>query len=169
MRLLSTLLLNGVRSPSSQLRMCLRAGRLNDKWEQDFAKPNRQASLPASFRRPDTAEVAYRRRVYRSDPMNMAEIALTPKATQMLISWRRLRLSGFDMGPASAQMMARYRMPRAAQSTHDNGAHRIIRSVTRVFPKQGNLFAFYIEKPDTSTLFPWLVNSSEFNRSYVGI
>jgi SAM-dependent methyltransferase len=38
-----------------------------------------------------------------------------------------------------------------------------------IFHKQGNLFAFYIEKPDASRLFPWLKSPTEFNREYVGI
>jgi SAM-dependent methyltransferase len=37
---------------------------------------------------------------------------------------------------------------------------------TRVFPKQGNNFAFYIQKPDDASLFPWLKSRTEFNDQY---
>lgn len=39
---------------------------------------------------------------------------------------------------------------------------------TKVFKTQGNQFAFYVEKPAESTLFPWLNSRTEFNRKYTG-
>lgn len=44
----------------------------------------------------------------------------------------------------------------------DKGIHLF----ARVFPKQGNLFAFYIPKPDAGSLFPWLKSHTEFNEQY---
>jgi SAM-dependent methyltransferase len=36
----------------------------------------------------------------------------------------------------------------------------------RCFPKQGNLFCFYIQKPDEHSLFPWLKSRTQFNEQY---
>lgn len=44
-----------------------------------------------------------------------------------------------------------------------------VRGVARVFKKQCNLFAFYIQKPDDSQLFPWLKSRTEFDQNYPGL
>jgi SAM-dependent methyltransferase len=44
----------------------------------------------------------------------------------------------------------------------DNG----INLFARAFPKQGNLFAFYIPKPNERCIFPWLKSRTEFNEQY---
>jgi SAM-dependent methyltransferase len=44
-----------------------------------------------------------------------------------------------------------------------------VTAVAKAFQKQGNLFAFYVEKPGDSALFPWLKSRTEFNREYNGI
>jgi ubiquinone/menaquinone biosynthesis C-methylase UbiE len=49
------------------------------------------------------------------------------------------------------------------------GAKHLVELSTRVFQKQGNLFAFYIEKPADTVLFPWLKSRTEFNPRYQGI
>lgn len=40
---------------------------------------------------------------------------------------------------------------------------------TRLFKTQGNLFAFYIEKPAETALFPWMKSRTEFDSRYGGI
>jgi SAM-dependent methyltransferase len=35
-----------------------------------------------------------------------------------------------------------------------------------VFPKQGNLFGFYVPKPNDGSLFPWLKSRTQFNEEY---
>jgi SAM-dependent methyltransferase len=42
-------------------------------------------------------------------------------------------------------------------------------AVAKTLKKQGNLFAFFVEKPEKSVLFPWLQSRTEFNRAYTGI
>jgi SAM-dependent methyltransferase len=49
------------------------------------------------------------------------------------------------------------------------GTKRLVELSTRLFEKQGNLFAFYIEKPADTELFPWLKSRSEFDPRYQGI
>ena len=49
------------------------------------------------------------------------------------------------------------------------GTKRIVEVSTRLFEKQGNLFAFFIEKPEETTLFPWLKSQTEFDPRYQGI
>jgi ubiquinone/menaquinone biosynthesis C-methylase UbiE len=49
------------------------------------------------------------------------------------------------------------------------GAKQLVELSTRVFQKQGNLFAFYIEKPADTVLFPWLKSRTEFDPRYQGI
>jgi ubiquinone/menaquinone biosynthesis C-methylase UbiE len=49
------------------------------------------------------------------------------------------------------------------------GAKRLLEFSTRLFRKQGNLFAFFIEKPEGTALFPWLKSQTEFDPRYQGI
>jgi hypothetical protein len=49
------------------------------------------------------------------------------------------------------------------------GTKWLVELSTRLFEKQGNLFAFYIEKPSDTELFPWLKSRSEFDPRYQGI
>jgi SAM-dependent methyltransferase len=49
------------------------------------------------------------------------------------------------------------------------GAKRALEVGTRVFQKEGNLFAFSIEKPQDGALFPWLKSRTEFDPQYRGI
>jgi SAM-dependent methyltransferase len=49
------------------------------------------------------------------------------------------------------------------------GAKRLLELCTRLFQKQGNLFAFFIEKPEETVLFPWLKSQTEFDPRYQGI
>jgi SAM-dependent methyltransferase len=39
----------------------------------------------------------------------------------------------------------------------------------KMVPKQCNLFAFFIEKPDAANVFPWLTREHQFNTAYSGI
>ena len=45
----------------------------------------------------------------------------------------------------------------------------MVEESTRLFEKQGNLFAFFIEKPAETELFPWLKSQTEFDPRYQGI
>jgi SAM-dependent methyltransferase len=49
------------------------------------------------------------------------------------------------------------------------GMKRLVELSTRLLEKQGNLFAFYIEKPPDTELFPWLRSRTEFDPRYQGI
>jgi hypothetical protein len=49
------------------------------------------------------------------------------------------------------------------------GAKRLLELSTHLFQKQGNLFAFFIEKPAETELFPWLKSQTEFDPQYQGI
>jgi SAM-dependent methyltransferase len=44
-----------------------------------------------------------------------------------------------------------------------------VTAVAKAFKKQGNLFAFYVEKPTDDALFPWLKSRTEFNPEYTGL
>src|SRR6201997_2646692 len=46
------------------------------------------------------------------------------------------------------------------------GTKRLVEFSTRFFKKQGNLFAFFNEKPEETTLFPWLKSQTEFDPRY---
>lgn len=49
------------------------------------------------------------------------------------------------------------------------GVKRSLEFGTRLFEKQGNMFAFYIEKPADGVLFPWMKSPTEFDPQYGGI
>jgi hypothetical protein len=44
-----------------------------------------------------------------------------------------------------------------------------IKGISAVFPKERNLFAFYIAKPEPNRVFPWMRSRDEFNSDYAGI
>jgi hypothetical protein len=49
------------------------------------------------------------------------------------------------------------------------GTKRLVELSTRLLENQGNLFAFYIEQPAETALFPWLKSRTEFDPRYQGI
>ena len=51
----------------------------------------------------------------------------------------------------------------------ETAAQRTVRVVARVLPGQCNLFAFFIQKPLDTELFPWLKSRTEFNEAYAGL
>jgi SAM-dependent methyltransferase len=42
------------------------------------------------------------------------------------------------------------------------------RVIGALFPREGNLFGFYIEKPGQEDLYPWMKSPTEFNDQYTG-
>jgi hypothetical protein len=44
-----------------------------------------------------------------------------------------------------------------------------IQTLFRIFEKQGNEFAFYVEKPSAQVLQPWMKNPTSFDETYSGI
>jgi SAM-dependent methyltransferase len=45
----------------------------------------------------------------------------------------------------------------------------MVRALATVMPRQGNQFGFFVPKPRSADLFPWMLSRTEYNRLYNGL